>query len=507
MKNGTMMQYFHWYYPTNGSLWKNVKHEAPKLASIGINAVWLPPAFKGTQGNYSVGYDVYDLYDLGEFDIKNSKQTKYGTKEEYLDAIKALHDHNIQVYVDIVVNHLGGGDETELIKVMKVNSENRHEVISEPYDIEAFTKFTYPARKKKYSEFEWNYTCFSGVDYDHKTGESAIYNILNEYGTEWEEMITDEKGNYDYLMYCDVEFRNTAVREELKRWGKWYYETTGFDGMRLDAVKHIAPQFYNEWLDYMRAETGKELFAVGEYWAPGNLPLLLKYIEATNERMSLFDAALHHNLHTASRSGNNYDLAAIFNDSLVGVHPKLSVTVVANHDTQPLQALEAPVDPWFKPIAYALILLREAGYPCVFYPDLYGAEYTDKGRDGNDYHIVMPALESLPRLCQLRDLAAYGVQHDYFDHANCIGWTREGDNEQPNSGCAVVASNGDKGMKKMFVGAMHAGKQFINALDNCTEEIIIDETGEAEFFCAAGSVSVWVDKELAGKMKEISFSR
>ncbi|MDI8752022.1 hypothetical protein MJH54_31455, partial [Salmonella enterica subsp. enterica serovar Montevideo] len=42
----------------------------------------------------------------------------------------------------------------------------------------------------------------------------------------------------------------------------------------------------------------------------------------------------------------------------------------ANHDTQPLQALEAPVEPWFKPLAYALILLRENGVPSVFYPDL-----------------------------------------------------------------------------------------------------------------------------------------
>jgi alpha-amylase len=55
------------------------------------------------------------------------------------------------------------------------------------------------------------------------------------------------------------------------------------------------------------------------------------------------------------------------------------VTLVGNHDTQPLQALEAPVESWFQPLAYALVLLRESGVPCVFYPDLYGARYTDKG--------------------------------------------------------------------------------------------------------------------------------
>lgn len=51
--------------------------------------IWLPPAFKAT-GEHDVGYGVYDLYDLGEFDQKGTIPTKYGTKDEYLDAIYTL---------------------------------------------------------------------------------------------------------------------------------------------------------------------------------------------------------------------------------------------------------------------------------------------------------------------------------------------------------------------------------------------------------------------------------
>lgn len=494
------MQYFHWYYPNDGSLWKRVKEEAPKLADLGINAVWLPPAYKGTEGKNSVGYDVYDLYDLGEFNCKGSVRTKYGTRQEYLEAIEALHNEQIQVYVDIVFNHLGGGDETELIKVLKMDPENRNEVICEPYDIEAYTKFTYPARKGKYSKFKWDHTCFTGVDYDHKTSESGIYNIQNEHESYWEEMLTEEKGNYDYLMFCDIECRNPAVQEELRRWGKWYYETTHFDGMRLDAVKHIAPGFYKDWVAYMRQMTGRELFVVGEYWAPCDLPLLERYIDATEGTVSLFDATLQNRLHTASRNGSIFDLRTIFDDTLVHAQPNLAVTLVANHDTQPLQALEAPVDPWFKPIAYTLILLREKGYPCIFYPDLYSAEYTDKGQDGNEHHIVMPALNSLPLLCKLRKEASYGHEHDYFDHPTCIGWTREGEDDIPYSGCAVVISNGDPGNKRMYVGKRHIGKLFVDALNHETQVIKIDENGEAEFYCPGGSVSVWVEKDLLPKL-------
>jgi alpha-amylase len=326
------------------------------------------------------------------------------------------------------------------------------------------------------------------------TGETAIYNIINEHGEGWEDVVDDEKGNYDYLMYADIEFRNPAVREELKRWADWYYKEIKFEGVRLDAVKHISPAFYNEWLDYVRSSTKREIFAVGEYWAPGNLPLLLKYIEATEGRMSLFDASLHHNLHNASVSGKDYDLTKIFDNTLVSARPDLAVTVVDNHDTQPLQALEAPVEPWFKPIAYALILLREKGYPCVFFPDMFGTTYTDKGHDGNDYEIYLPGCENIDKLLIARKIYAYGPERDYLDHGNCIGWTREGITDIEKSGCAVLLSNGDAGFKKMQMGDQHKGKIFIDYLGKIATEVKIDDNGFGDFECLPGGVSVWIEK-------------
>jgi alpha-amylase len=492
MFKGTMMQYFHWYLPADGSLWKQIKEGAPKLKELGISAVWLPPACKASSGGYSTGYDIYDLYDLGEFDQKGSVRTKYGTRQEYIEALEAIHAANMQVIVDIVLNHKAGADETEKIQVVKVNPDNRNESISEPFEIEAFTKFTFPGRQKKYSDFEWNFMCFTGVDYAYNLSEDGIYRIINSYGEGWQDMIDNEKGNYDYLMYNDIDFRNDYVRAELDKWGKWYHDQAKFDGVRLDAVKHIPSSFYNEWLDVLRKNTGKEIFAVGEYWAPGQLDLLLKYIDATNGNMSLFDSSLHHNLHQASKAGKDYDLTKIFDDTLVKVMPDKAVTVVANHDTQPLQALEAPVDPWFKPIAYALILLRNEGYPCLFYPDLYGTNYKDRGSDGNEYDIWMPAVENIEKLLYARRDYAYGTQRDYLDHANCIGWTREGDDQ--HNGCAIVISNGDNGNKTMEIGKRYTSKIFIDMLGKNAGEVEINEDGWGEFFASAGSVSVWIMK-------------
>ena len=495
MENYTLLQFFEWYYPAEGGLWNQLKKETGRLKDMGIDAVWIPPAHKGIGGGEANGYDSYDLYDLGEFEQKGSVATKWGTKQQLIDAVKVAHDNGLRVYVDIVLNHMGGADENEVIMARKVNPDNRNESLSDPYEIEAATKFTFPGRQGKYSQFVWDYQCFSGIDYDFKTKETGVFKIQNEYGEGWQEVLSDEMGNYDYLMFADVDFRNPNVIEELKRWGKWFHETVKFDGFRLDAIKHMPPAFYNEWLDYMRGELKHEFFTVGEYWAPYDLPSMLKYIELTEGRMSLFDAPLQSHFHEASVAGKDYNLCTIFDETLVSTNPQLAVTLVENHDTQPLQSLEDTVEKWFRPLAYALILLREAGYPCVFFTDIYESHYVDKGNDGEEHEVVLEKVDELEALLGVRKNLAYGEQVDYFDHPNCIGWVRRGDEEHANSGCAVIISNSDAGTKSMEVGKQFAGKIFIDCLMHINDEVTINEDGWAEFKVNGGSVSVWVLKQ------------
>ena len=69
MENQTLMQYFEWYLPADGNHWTRLAEDAQHLADLGICKVWMPPAFKATSNN-DVGYGVYDLFDLGEFDQK-----------------------------------------------------------------------------------------------------------------------------------------------------------------------------------------------------------------------------------------------------------------------------------------------------------------------------------------------------------------------------------------------------------------------------------------------------
>lgn len=493
MQNDTMFQFFHWFYPREDRLWKDVVREAPRLASLGVTAVWLPPAYKASTGSISTGYDIYDLYDLGEFDQKGTVATRYGTRQEYTEAIKALHDHKITVLADIVFNHKAGADETEQVMAHKVNPDDRNEVISDDYEIGAFTKFTFPGRGDKYSAFKWDAQCFSGVDWDDNKKEGGVYKILNEYGDTWEDLLGDERGNFDYLMCSDIEFRNEAVRKELKDWALWYLDVTGVDGFRLDAVKHIAVSFFPEWLGEVRSKTGKELFAVGEY--NNSLDLMEAYAEKTNGCMSLFDFPLQHRFHEASWQGRHYDLRTILDDTYVRKDPIHAVTFTDNHDSQAMRNNPSNVREWFRAHAYALILLREEGYPCVFHPDLYGFVLEREDEKGQKRQDRFKAEVFLEKLMMARKCYAYGMQRDYFVHPNRIGWTREGTDEIPGSGCAVLLSNSDEGKIDMHVGVRHAGTRFkeLNGLHHAL--VRINEYGIGTFHVNARSVAVWVPAE------------
>ncbi|MCK9336262.1 MAG: alpha-amylase [Arcobacteraceae bacterium] len=487
-RNGTMMQFFHWHTPADGSLWRQLTEQAASLAEVGITSVWLPPAYKGAAGGYDNGYGVYDLFDLGEFDQKGSIRTKYGTRDEYLQAIESAHNVGIQVYADIAFNHKQGGDEEEEFKATRYNPDNRNEAIGELQPIKAWTHFTFPGRGVKYSSLHWHWWHFNAIDTNAMAQNDSPGVYLFE-GKTFHNEVDKEKGNFDYLMGCNLDIANPDVRKELLYWGEWYTDLTGIDGFRFDAVKHVGADFFVEWLNHVRNHTQRNLFAVGEYWS-GIDEALEHFMQITDENIMLFDARLHYSFAQASREVVAYDLRTILDRSLVNDHPDIAVTIVSNHDTQPLQSLESVVEAWFKPLAYAIILLRKGGYPCIFSPDYYGAQYKGGGKDGNEYDINMPSHKWLiDHFLEVRKTHAFGEQYDYFDHRNCIGWTRTG-NEEHSGGMAVLLSNGSDGNKWMETGSPNV--TYSDITGHINETVTTNDEGWGEFKCQGESVSVWV---------------
>jgi alpha-amylase len=489
-QNGVMMQYFHWYTPDDGSLWDEVAARASELAAAGITALWLPPAYKGTGGSRDVGYGVYDMYDLGEFEQKGSRRTKYGTREQYLAAVQAAQRAGMQVYADVVLNHRMGGDAAEPARATPYPQDDRLRPRSGLRDIRCYTHFHFPGRRKAHSQFEWRWRHFDAVDYD-ALDPGAVNTVYLLEGKSFDDQVALERGNYAYLMGCDLDFQSEEVRNEVTAWGKWYLDTTGVDGFRLDAVKHIAAWFFPQWLDAMERHAGKDLFVVGEYWTP-DVASLHWYLDALGGRLHVFGVPLHYALHYASHGGGHYDMRRIIEGTLLQQRSPQVVSFVDNHDSQPLQALESTVEPWFKPLAYALILLRQEGYPCLFYPDYYGAAYEDQGRDGRRHHVVLPSHRWLiDRFLHARRHYAWGPQYDYLDHWNRVGWTRLGDAAHPKA-MAVLMSDGPEGTRWMDVGKPRA--RFVDLTEHVREPVETNEHGWGEFRCNGGSVSVWVQE-------------
>lgn len=481
MKRGVMMQYFEWYLEADQKHWQRVKENAVELASNGFSALWLPPAYKGQAGVNDVGYGVYDLYDLGEFNQKGSIATKYGTKDEYLSAIQALHEQKIQVYADMVFNHKMGADEKEEVEAAIDDPLNRNIEIKSDHKIEAWTKFTFPGRNGKYSSFLWNKDHFNGVDYDDRSKKSAIYRFEDK---EWDQDVDQENGNYDYLMGADICFANPEVVDELHRYGKWYIKMSDVDGFRLDALKHIDNEFFESWLQDLRNTTGKELFTMGEYWSP-YLDALTYYLDRNHNHLSLFDVPLHFNFYQACNSNGKFNMSKLLENSLMMTRPQNAVTFVENHDTQQGQALQTVIQDWFKPMAYAVILLRKEGYPCVFYGDYYGIKH----------YQTTAFKEVINAMIKLRNDYMYGNNYDYFDHEDVVGWSFEGDDEHPHAGMAVLIDDGPGGVKDMYVGTRHANQVFYDRMGNVQEEVGIREDGVGTFKVNGGSYSVYIRKE------------
>lgn len=120
--NQTLLQTFEWHtaseppapHETHSSRshYARLLRMVHQLADLGITSLWLPPGCKANNPNGN-GYDCYDLWDLGEFDQKWARSTKWGSREELNDLIKAAHDHGLKIIWDAVLNHKTAGDATD----------------------------------------------------------------------------------------------------------------------------------------------------------------------------------------------------------------------------------------------------------------------------------------------------------------------------------------------------------------------------------------------------------
>lgn len=385
---GFWWDYWNANYP-NG--WANYLAEmAPKLKEMGIDAVWIPPTIKNA-GQNSVGYSPFDHYDLGDKFQKGFLKTRMGDKDEVLRMMAVMKANGIDVIQDLVFNHsdgagssngAGGQDPAAL-------DDNR----TQRYKNFRYVSWATPA----VNESAANYLARSGrfhknwQNFYPNPGNICCTNDINSVW--WGPDISYENnaiGQSSNATFNPVQ-QQGYMRNEMRRWVIWNKKQMGWDGVRLDAVKHFSTVVTEDFLWNMQfgslwANGTNDMFAVGE-WV-GGMGDLDAWANNVQNRAGTFDFALRNAL-TGIVSGNgNFDMGTVPN--FQQQNRQRTVPFVNNHDTfRPQLSASGNYTGWntgsqlgphIEPndgrlsVVYAIALAVD-GAPQVFFEDLFNIGY------------------------------------------------------------------------------------------------------------------------------------
>jgi alpha-amylase len=90
------------------SSWQTITNRTPDIFAAGYGGVYTPPPGRAQSGNQSVGYDVYDRFDLGS----PGNPTLYGTATGLKTMISSIHTMGGSSYIDLVWNQSGFADDS-----------------------------------------------------------------------------------------------------------------------------------------------------------------------------------------------------------------------------------------------------------------------------------------------------------------------------------------------------------------------------------------------------------
>lgn len=335
---------------------------APRLREFGFDAIWIPPPAKGNSGGFSMGYDLFDHYDLGDKNQKGTLATRFGNKDELLRLIAVAHANGLEVYIDTVLNHTIGGNEDP----------------AAPGD--KFKKFRYVGFggpefgrwQKEHQHFHPNpdHVCTTGDICEQKFGPDNCY-LDHEHGG-------GANGKF--------------MRDQAREWLVWLKKQTGADGFRFDAVKHF-PAFVVEDVLFNTMGPGIEYFCAGEFVVgKDEKGPIDTWAESTKQRCGTFDFSLRAALLEMIEAGGFFDMGSLpqFQQS----NRLKTVPFINNHDTfrGPLHDSNTsdelfptvnPDDPRAD-LAYAAALAVN-GSPVVFYEDLF-VNFARDSETGNIIH-------------------------------------------------------------------------------------------------------------------------
>jgi alpha-amylase len=242
--------------------WNEVSEKIPEIAEAGYTRLWLPPPTKGNSGG-SVGYDVFDPFDLGDKDQRGTISTRYGTKADLQRTVRMAHRFGLRVYFDNIMNHRGG-------------------------DVPGYDAFTPPNLYPGTVPGDFHLRTIAGGFYRNASN-------IRDYGDVWQVQnlsllgvvdIAHENPNANFgptegntapkpvfvrhpnnpeyydehptlgrvgfgrvsqaVLSANPNFYKEDVNAYLIRAARWLVHETKCDGLRLDAVKHVPSYFFGQ---------------------------------------------------------------------------------------------------------------------------------------------------------------------------------------------------------------------------------------------------------------------
>lgn len=257
-RSEAMLQYFN-------TSWNEIALKIPELAEAGYDSLWLPPPTKGS-GGLSVGYDLFDRFDLGSKDQKGTISTRYGTEADLLRLIETAHRFGLRVYLDNIMNHNG-------FDVPGYNDSTPLDIYPGFVPEDFHLRLTADGYYRKWDNVrDWN----DAWQVQH-LNFSDLIDIAQEPGTINENFGPTEgstfpkikflrqPNNPEYYCYdatgryvgfgpnngltaaylqAHSDYYSEYVQDFLNRSARWEMDRTKADGLRLDAVKHVRADFF-----------------------------------------------------------------------------------------------------------------------------------------------------------------------------------------------------------------------------------------------------------------------
>ncbi len=295
-------------------------------SDLGITGLWLMPI--NPSPSYH-GYDVTDYYGVNP---------QYGSMADFKELLTEAHKRGIKVIVDFVMNHTGN------THPWFVKSNNN----VSPYRDFYRWNSNNPSVKGPWGQDVWH------------AGKSGYY-----YGVFYNGM-------------PDLNYENPDVKDSLFNCAKYWLQTIGVDGFRLDAVKFIfeegsaledSPKTFDFWNEFNTAikSVSPDAFAVGEAWT--STATVKKY--QTKERLDYcFEFDLASNMLNAANNGNAVPLRNHLNTIYEGFPHLQWGSFLTNHDQN--RVMDVLGGNIAKAKVAASLLLTIPGIPYLYYGEEIG---------------------------------------------------------------------------------------------------------------------------------------